>query len=199
MFPMQILWVLFKVEQKGLAPALFLDRDGVINIENGYISEIEDFIFSDGIFELCRYFKELNYKIIVVTNQSGIGRGYFTQDKFDVLSHWMSEKFIQEGCGLDLILAATADPNNPNLPEVEFFRRKPNPGMIFEAASLLELDLSQSILIGDSLSDIRAGKAADIPNLYLIGEHSGSSLIAESFADLNQCLLELRKKLIEIP
>lgn len=199
MFLIQILWVHFKVEQKGLAPALFLDRDGVINIDNGYISEIRDFIFVDGIFEMCRYFKGLNYKIIVVTNQSGIGRGYFSQNKFNVLNKWMSERFIQEGCGLDLILAATADPNDPNVPEAEFFRRKPNPGMIFEAAALLKLDLAKSMLIGDSLRDIEAGNAAGIPNLYLIGGQFGSSLIAESFTDLNQCLLELRRKLNEIP
>lgn len=183
------------MEQNGLAPALFLDRDGVININKGYISEIKDFFFVDGIFEMCRYFKELNYKIVVVTNQSGIGRGYFSQNKFDVLSKWMNERFIQEGCGLDLILAATANPSDPNLLESEFFRRKPNPGMIFEAATLLKLDLAKSILIGDSLSDIEAGNAAGIPNLYLIGRQFGSSVIADSFTDLNQCLLELRGKL----
>ena len=199
MFPIQILRVHFKVEHKGLAPALFLDRDGVINVENGYISLIEDFIFVDGIFEMCRYFKRLNYKIVVVTNQSGIGRGYFSQDTFEVLSNWMREKFIQEGCALDLILAATADPNDPKLSEVELFRRKPNPGMIFEASSQLKLDLTQSILIGDSLSDIEAGRAAGVPYLYLIGEQFVSSPIAESFADLNQCLLELRNKFIEVP
>ncbi len=181
------------------SPALFLDRDGVINIDRGYVSKIEDFIFIDGIFELCRHFKNLGYKIIVVTNQSGIGRGYFSQDAFDALNKWMSERFAQEGCSLDLILAATVDPNDPKVSEAELFRRKPNPGMIFEAASNLSLDLEHSILIGDSSRDIEAGKAAGIPNLYLIGDSLESALISERFADINECLLGLRKRFGEIP
>ena len=180
-------------------PALFLDRDGIINIDHGYVSEIRDFIFVDGIFELCRYFKRLRYKIIVVTNQSGIGRGYFSQGSFDVLSKWMSDRFVQEGCSLDLILAATANPSDAKATEAELFRRKPNPGMILEAANHLRLDLERSILIGDSLRDIEAGKAAGIPNLYFIGNNLEAISMAGSFADLNQCLLGLREKFGEMP
>ena len=153
-------------------PALFLDRDGVINVDHGYVSKIENFVFIDGIFEICRYFKRLEYKIIVITNQSGIGRGFFSQESFEKLSKWMSERFIQEGCSIDLILAATANPDDGEVSAAELFRRKPNPGMIFEAEDYLKLDLSRSILIGDTPRDVEAGRAAGIPNLYLIGNHS---------------------------
>jgi D-glycero-D-manno-heptose 1,7-bisphosphate phosphatase len=181
-----------------ITPCLFLDRDGVINVDRGYVSNASDFEFIEGIFPLSRYFKRLGYKIVVVTNQSGVGRGYFSKEAFDDLTSWMGKRFVEEKCSIDLILAATADPTNPDASEIELFRRKPNPGMILEAPKALNLDLSRSLLIGDNLRDVEAGMAAGIPNLYLIGEHPTDPSKAECFADLNQCLIVLKKKFGEV-
>jgi len=79
----------------------FLDRDGVVNIEKDYLYKIEDFEFIDGVFEACKYFKDLGYLIIVITNQSGIGRGYYTSDDFDNLTIWMNKQFSDNGIEID--------------------------------------------------------------------------------------------------
>ena len=182
----------------GINPCVFLDRDGGINVERGVVSSVSEFEFMEGIFPLSRYFKGLGYKIVVVTNQSGVGRGYFSQGAFDQLTSWMSKRFLEEECSIDLILAATADPTNPDVSEAELYRRKPNPGMIMEAATALNLDLNTSLLIGDNLRDVEAGKAAGIPNLYMIGDHPKYLSIAKCFADLNECLIALKMKFVEV-
>ena len=74
---------------------IFLDRDGVINHDSGYIGKIENFHFINGVFEACKYFISLGYEIIIITNQSGIGRKYFTQEDFDKLTNWMLDKFTE--------------------------------------------------------------------------------------------------------
>ena len=77
-------------------PALFLDRDGVINVENNYVHKIEDFEFIDGIFDLCRLATQFDMAIVVVTNQAGIGRGYYSEAQFQILTHWMKGRFEEE-------------------------------------------------------------------------------------------------------
>ena len=77
--------------------ALFLDRDGVININHGYVSKKEDFDFIDGIFELCRKARKKGYAIIIVTNQSGIARGYYSEDEFKRLTRWVEHQFWKQG------------------------------------------------------------------------------------------------------
>ena len=72
---------------------IFLDRDGVINKEINYLHKIDDFVFIDRIFETCRYLASLDYKIIIITNQSGISRGYYTQNDFKLITKWMVEQF----------------------------------------------------------------------------------------------------------
>lgn len=143
--------------------AFFLDRDGVINVEKDYVHRIEDFEFVDGIFELCRRAMERGYELVVVTNQSGIGRGYYSEADFQALTTWMKERFASEGV---TIAAVYHCPYHPKEGVGEYrkdsFDRKPNPGMLLRAAQDLDLDLSASAMIGDRLSDMQAASAAGV-------------------------------------
>ena len=152
--------------------ALFLDRDGVINIDYGYVFKIDSFKFIDGIFELCLEANKLGYKIIIITNQSGIGRGYFSENQFQVLTQWLENFFKTK----DIIIEKTYFcPHHKDAKigkyKKECFFRKPNPGMILKAAEDHNIDINESILIGDKSSDIQAGKSAGIKkNLFLKNE-----------------------------
>src|ERR1700693_5115463 len=143
--------------------ALFLDRDGVINVDKNYVWRIEDFEFLPGIFELCRAAQTVGLLPIVVTNQAGIGRGYYTEQDFLTLTEWMLGEFRARGIGIGCVYHC---PYPPTEGIGDFGRaspaRKPNPGMILRAKDDLGLDLSQSVLVGDKDSDIDAGRAAGV-------------------------------------
>ncbi|TKI68165.1 D-glycero-beta-D-manno-heptose 1,7-bisphosphate 7-phosphatase [Sulfurimonas crateris] len=146
--------------------ALFLDRDGVINIELNYLYKIEDFKFIDGIFELCRHYQNLGYLIIVVTNQSGIARNYYDKSDFEKLSTWMIEEFAKKSIKITKVYHC------PHHPEIsgECSCRKPEPGMILEAQKEFDIDLKSSILVGDKERDIEAAIEAGICENYLFDE-----------------------------
>jgi len=144
-------------------PALFLDRDGVINIEKNYLHKKEDFEFIEGIFELCQYYMDKGYMIIVVTNQSGIARGYYTEADFESLTQWMLEAFKEKGVKIQKVYHC---PHHPNI-SGECECRKPKPGMLLEAAKAFNIDLEHSVLVGDSERDIQAAHAAGLKETYL--------------------------------
>ena len=173
-------------------PALFLDRDGVINIDDGYINNISRIIFNDEIFEISRFFKQKDYKLIIVTNQSGIGRGLITKDQYNEINSFILDKFDNENCRVDLILTASVNPDDLKASPEEKYLRKPNPGMILNAKTSLDLDLSNSLLIGDNLSDMWAGESAGVSKLYLINNPPVSSEQFESYINLKECLVRLR-------
>ena len=162
--------------------ALFLDRDGVINIEKNYLYKIEDVEFVDGIFELCRHFQALGYLIIVVTNQSGIARGIYSEADFFKLSEWMIEQFKNEGITITHIYHC------PHHPEYsgECECRKPKPKMLLDAAASYNINMEDSILIGDHERDIEAAIAAKVGEQVLI---SSNEMIDSS---ATQVLKELR-------
>ena len=144
-------------------PALFLDRDGVININHGYVCRPEEFEFIDGIFELCRTAQGLRYLLIVITNQAGIGRGYYSEADFHLLTDWMRDVFAREGVTIDGVYFCPYHPEHGvGDYKIESPCRKPAPGMLLQAAKEFEIDLSRSILIGDKESDIQAGMAAGV-------------------------------------
>ncbi len=147
--------------------ALFLDRDGVINHDAGYTSSIENFNFIDGIFDLCRKAKQLGYLIIVVTNQAGIGRGYYSEEDFLKLTEWMCERFKAEGAPITEVFYCPYHPEH-GLGEYrkDSFDRKPNPGMILNAAKKYKIDLGHSIMIGDKESDMQAAIKAGVGLRY---------------------------------
>lgn len=152
------------------AAALFLDRDGVINVERNYVWRIEDFEFVPGIFELCHVARDAGLIPIVVTNQAGIGRGYYTEDAFQQLTAWMLDQFRLRGIRIGRVYHCPYHPT-AGLGEYrrESFDRKPNPGMILKARDDFALDLTRSVLLGDKDSDLEAGRAAGVGhNLKLL-------------------------------
>ena len=133
-----------------LRRAVFLDRDGVINVDTAYCSRIEDFRFVDGVLEAAKALYAAGWLLVVVTNQSGIGRGYYTEVDFRRLTGWMKDAAVPEyRCRCNC--------------------RKPAPGMILEAAETLGIDLTQSVMVGDKQGDMQAAKAAGIPHRILVG------------------------------
>lgn len=146
--------------------ALFLDRDGVINVELNYLYKIKDFKFLDGIFELCRHYQQLGYIIIVVTNQSGIARGYYSESDFKKLTLWMKTEFAKEGIKITKVYYC------PHHSEIsgKCNCRKPEPGMILEAQKEFDIDLNNSILVGDKERDIEAAINSGIKESYLFDE-----------------------------
>lgn len=144
-------------------PALFLDRDGVINIEKNYLHKKEDFEFIDGIFDLCQYYMAKGYYIIVVTNQSGIARGYYSEIDFSNLTLWMIDTFDEKGITIDQVYHC---PHHPDI-SGECECRKPKPGMLLQAAKDFNIDLENSVLVGDSERDIEAAYNAGLKETYL--------------------------------
>ena len=153
--------------------ALFLDRDGVINVDHGYVYKLEDFQFIDGIFDLCRYAFSKGYLIFVVTNQAGIGRGYYSEADFNFLTQWMSEEFLAQDV---LISKVYYSPFHPKHGLGKYKKhdesRKPMPGMIHQAVREFGIDLSESTLIGDKGTDILAGQNAGVRTNILYNESS---------------------------
>lgn len=175
---------------------LFLDRDGVINIDHGYVYQPGQFQFSDGIFELCRAAKGSGYRLFVVTNQAGIGRGYYTEQEFLSLTAWMCQQFHAQDVDIEQVYYCPYHPEHglgEYRRESEF--RKPGSGMVLQAASEHGIDLAASVLIGDKPSDIAAGLAAGVGLnlLYLPGHETtknpSGGLIVGSLAEAENQLV----------
>ncbi len=157
--------------------ALFLDRDGVINHDSGYTSKIENFHFIDGIFDVCRMARQLGYLLIVVTNQAGIGRGYYSEQDFADLTRWMCKEFEVEGAPIsDVFYCPYHFEHGVGHYRKDSFDRKPNPGMLLQATEKYGLDLNRSIMIGDKDSDMQAAYNAGVGIRchYLVGIDSGT-------------------------
>ena len=149
--------------------ALFLDRDGVINVDRGYVHSCDDFHFREGIFELCRAAQAFGYLLVVVTNQAGIARGFYTESEFNDLTTWMAHKFAERQIEITRVYYCPYHPVHGVGPyKYDSPDRKPMPGMIFRASVDLDLDLTASIIIGDKLSDIEAGRAAGVGTKILL-------------------------------
>ena len=154
-----------------LRPALFLDRDGVINEEVGYLHRMQDVKFVPGIVPLLRTAHTLGFFVCVVTNQAGIGRGLYSEADFQVLMRSMRAALAADGAFLDGVYHSPFHPEHG----VGDYRkdtecRKPKPGMLLQAARDHNLDLRRSVLVGDRCSDLAAGAAAGLTRLYLMGK-----------------------------
>lgn len=149
--------------------ALFLDRDGVINVDHGYVHKSENFDFVDGIFDVCRVAKEKGYLLIVITNQAGIGRGYYSEREFHEITQWMMQQFSLHSADLTKVYFCPDHPESGlGKYKRQSFFRKPEPGMILAAANEFNIDLSSSVLVGDKISDIAAGRAAGVAQNILL-------------------------------
>lgn len=156
--------------------ALFLDRDGVINHDAGYTSCSDHFKFVDGIFDLCRLAKEFGYLLIVVTNQAGIGRGYYSEQDFFKLTAWMCEQFEAKDVPItDVFFCPDHPQHGLGHYKKDSFDRKPNPGMLLRAAEKYQVSLKDSIMVGDKDSDMVAAKRAGVGVRWLY-EHDGKVL-----------------------
>jgi D-glycero-D-manno-heptose 1,7-bisphosphate phosphatase len=149
-------------------PGLLLDRDGVINHDSGYLHRVAECRFVDGIFDLARAFAARGFAIVIATNQSGIGRGYFGEAEFAELMGWMKEAFAREGIPISGVYHC---PDHPTAGLGAYRRenpwRKPGPGMFLQAAADLGLDLGRSWCVGDQASAGAAGRAAGVGTLVL--------------------------------
>jgi len=164
-----------------LKQAVFLDRDGVINVDHGYVHSVDDFEYVDGVFEACAALKKSGYLLAVVTNQSGIARGMYSEEQFHSLTEWMDWNFSDKGIELDGIYYCPHHAEK-GLGEykVDCDCRKPKPGMLNSAAQFLNIDLSRSIMVGDKRDDMLAAQAAGIPTRILV--RTGQSVTDEAIA-----------------
>jgi D-glycero-D-manno-heptose 1,7-bisphosphate phosphatase len=184
--------------------ALFLDRDGTINVDRGYVHTIDQFEFLPGIFDLARFVSaKLQWPIIVATNQSGIGRGFFDERAFALMTRWMCERFREEGAPLTHVYHCPYHPEHGiGAYRIDHPWRKPQPGMFLQAASDYGIALSESILIGDAMTDIEAGAAAGIGVLIRLGRRPTSELehgpAHTVVADHNAALQFIRHLAIDI-
>lgn len=159
-------------------PAIFLDRDGTVNVDHGYVHEIDDFQFIDGVIEAMQELKKMGYALVLVTNQSGIARGMYSEDQFMQLTEWMDWSLADRDVDLDGIYYC---PHHPEA-AVESYRqqcdcRKPQPGMLLSAMKELNIDMAASYMVGDKIDDIQAGKTAGVGTTVLV--RSGETVTAE--------------------
>lgn len=169
-----------------VTPALFLDRDGVVNKNHGYVFEISKFEFFPEIFKICSIAMSLKIPIVIITNQSGIERGYFSEEQYQILTRWMISQFKSQGIKIDAVIHAPEKPesNDDSLSG----RRKPSPKMFLEASERFDLDIPSSIMIGDSESDMIAAERAGIEHRILIGGTGGTTVASKCAVDHRQCL-----------
>ena len=171
--------------------ALFLDRDGIINIDYGYVYEISQFEFVDGIFDLCLTAQKKGYDIFIVTNQSGIARGYYNIEDFNQLTTWMLSQFDEQNIYIKDVYYCPHHPSKgSNEYKMECLCRKPAPGMLIRACEQYDIDLANSILIGDKLSDMEAAQNAGINKRILVNEDftSVSSVITHQTSILKEAI-----------
>lgn len=135
--------------------AVFLDRDGTLNLDTGYVHKREDWQWLPGVLDALARLSAAGWKLVVVSNQSGIGRGYFSRHDLDQLEAWLNNELAKNG------IAMAGWYYCPHAPEDNCACRKPKPGMLLEAAKNLRLDLPRSWMIGDRLRDVAAGIGAD--------------------------------------
>ena len=146
--------------------ALFLDRDGIINIDKNYLYKIENFEFIEGIFELVSLFVNRGYLIFIVTNQSGIGRGYYTIEDFTILMQWVTKKFQEKHIKIKKTLFC------PHTPTDNCQCRKPKTQMIDEVLHTYTIDLENSFMIGDKQSDIDLAQNSNIGTSIATGDNN---------------------------
>jgi D-glycero-D-manno-heptose 1,7-bisphosphate phosphatase len=174
--------------------AVFLDRDGVINRDRGYVHRWEDFEFLPGVLAAARRLVEREWTLVVVTNQSGIARGYFTEETYRALTRRMTEVFTVQGAPLAGVYHC------PHHPEgrvaalaVACDCRKPAPGMFLRASDELGLSLPDSVMVGDKPSDVVAARNAGVGRSFLIrsGPVGADAMADGTFDDLATCVDQL--------
>ncbi len=145
-----------------MSKALFLDRDGTINIDYGYVWQPDQFVFINGIFELCLKAQQKGYLIIIITNQSGIARGYYSEEDFNSITKYMISEFQKHNIKITDVFYC---------PELNGTRRKPEPGMFLEAQKKYHINMKDSISVGDKLRDLQAAEKAGCGKNFLFNNN----------------------------
>ena len=170
----------------GVRRALFLDRDGIINVNHGYVHTPAATEWVPGVFDLAAAAHRAGYLLVVVTNQAGIARGYYTRAQFEDYTHWVHAQFTAAGAPL---AATYYCPHHPGAGigelGVECDCRKPRPGLLLRAAADLGIDLASSLLLGDSPSDIEAADAAGVPLAILCRDVARVGELVHLFGDMH--------------
>jgi D-glycero-D-manno-heptose 1,7-bisphosphate phosphatase len=162
-------------------PALFLDRDGVINKDAGYVGDPKDVVMNTWAIDLILEANGLGFPTVVVTNQSGVGRGYFTWHEFWRVQEKIASEMSAAGARLDLVLACGSNPDGKDVRSIAALpMRKPNPGMILRAAEVLPIDLRRSVLVGDRASDLAAAATARLAEAWLVQDSTGRSRLPDA-------------------
>lgn len=172
-----------------MGKAIFLDRDGVINKDLGYVYKIEDFIFFKGVFEALKIFKKMGYSIIIVTNQSGIARGYFSDAEYQLLTREYLKILFDNGIEITACYHCPHHPDFSAIPYNNCECRKPNKGMFTKAIKEFNLDVNNSIAIGDKIRDLKPAHDLGILKKYLISSTviKDNEIITKTFNSLIDC------------
>lgn len=153
-------------------PAVFLDRDGTINLDKGYICRPEEWEFEAGSVEAIRLLNQAGYLVIVISNQAGIGMGHFAEAQVEKLHAWVLAELIKQGAQIDGFYFCPHHPEHGLGAYKTVCRcRKPAPGLIIQAAAEQNIDLARSYMIGDHNSDVEAGRAADVQPIFVRTGH----------------------------
>ena len=186
-----------------LRKAAFLDRDGVINKDKAYVYRWEDFDFVPGAVEGMQKLQDAGYALVIVTNQSGLARGYYSEDQYQALTRAMLAELARQGVQVGGVYHCPHHPRGsvPAL-SIDCDCRKPEPGLVLQAARELGLSLPDSILIGDKDSDIAAARAACVGRAYRVASDNPESSSAQSdadghFASLLDCAAQLFPALVQ--
>jgi len=157
--------------------AFFFDRDGIINIDTSYVGKIEDFTFCDGIFDILSFLQESGYLLFIITNQSGIGRGYFSIDDYNKLNAYMLDELKKQNITISEVKCC------PHTPDDNCQCRKPNATMVNELVKKYNIDTNISWFVGDKTSDIDCGINANIKNTILVNTkgYNRASFSLDSF------------------
>lgn len=176
-----------------------LDRDGVINVDFGYVHTRKNFQFMPGIFELCSLFSKHGMTMVVATNQSGIARNFYTEKEFDELSEWMVAEFRSQGIEISKVYRC---PHLPKEVQTDLSSkssgcscRKPKPGMLLDALREFRKEARKAIILGDKETDMLAGLNAGFETRILIGDEKDTSSCTERFVDLIGALNYFKDKL----
>lgn len=175
-----------------MSKALFLDRDGIINVDKGYLYKAEDAEFTKGIFRLLKTAGKLGFDLFVITNQSGIARGMYSESEMNELHEWMSKQLRKEGV---LIKKFYHCPHHPDI-SGNCGCRKPEPGMIKNAEKEFGTDISSSVVIGDKESDVLCGKNAGtgfnilVKSIYAKETVPSADYFAKDLPDAEKALID---------
>jgi D-glycero-D-manno-heptose 1,7-bisphosphate phosphatase len=169
---------------------LLLDRDGVVNVDRGYVGTRDQFEFMSGLFPFLSAAQDKGFRLGVLTNQSGVARGFFTAKDHEQLTGWMVKELAKQGIALELVLACFEySEGTVTAYRRDSFWRKPNPGMVLEAVQRLGIDPRRSTLLGDHLWDMQAALAGGIKTcLWLTDNPSGKPDGVTAVRDFDEAL-----------